>query len=104
MKKRVKDAKSLSKELNEGSINRNYFYPVRLLKQIVREYNRKSLKPEESGPSLIERGIDSIQDLLSDVPQQEEQRNKQLIYKHHLYQIHHNQWYKQRGILTQQQA
>jgi hypothetical protein len=74
MKKRVKDAKSLSKELNEGSINRNYFYPVRLLKQIVREYNRKSLKQEESGPGLIERGIDSIQDLLSDVPQQEEQR------------------------------
>ena len=74
MKKRVKDAKSLSKELNEGSINRNYFYPVRLFKQIVREYNRKSLKQEESGPGLIERGIDSIQDLLSDVPQQEEKR------------------------------
>ena len=73
MKKRVKDAKSLSKELNEGSINRNYFYPVRLFKQIVREYNRKSLKPEEAGPNLIERGIEGIQDLMSDVPQQQEQ-------------------------------
>jgi len=71
MKKRVLDARKLSKELNEGSINRNYFYPRRLFKQIEREYKRKSIKPIEPGPGLIERGIKGAQDLFGSVPQQD---------------------------------
>ena len=71
MKKRVTDARKLSKELNEGSINRNYFYPRRLFKQIEREYKRKSIKPIEPGPGLIERGIKGAQDLFGSVPQQD---------------------------------
>ena len=70
MKKRVTDARKLSKELNEGSINRNYFYPRRLFKQIEREYKRKNIKPIEPGPGLIERGIRGAQDLFGSVPQQ----------------------------------
>ena len=69
MQKRVKDAKKLSTEINEGSINRNYFYPKRLFKQIEREYKRKSIKPQEEQPGIIERGIDTIQDLFGETPQ-----------------------------------
>ena len=69
MQKRVKDAKKLSTEINEGSINRNYFYPKRLFKQIEREYKRKSIKPQEEQPGIIERGIDTIQDLFGEAPQ-----------------------------------
>lgn len=61
----------MSKELNEGSINRNYFYPRRLFKQIEREYKRKSIKPIEPGPGLIERGISGAQDLFGSMPQQD---------------------------------
>ncbi len=61
----------MSKELNEGSINRNYFYPRRLFKQIEREYKRKSIKPIEPGPGLIERGISGAQDLFGSIPQQD---------------------------------
>ena len=71
MKKRITDARKLSKELNEGSINRNYFYPRRLFKQIEREYKRKSIKPIEPGPGLIERGISGAQDLFGSIPQQD---------------------------------
>jgi hypothetical protein len=71
MKKRVDDAKKLSKELNEGAINRNYFYPRRNFKQIERLYNRKSIKPEEQEPGIFERGLDSIKDLFSEAPQQQ---------------------------------
>ena len=71
MKKRVIDARKLSNELNEGSINRNYFYPRRLLKQIEREYKRKSIRPIEPGPGLIERGISGAQDLFGNIPQQD---------------------------------
>ena len=70
MKKRVNDAKKLAKELNEGTINRNYFYPRRNFKQIERLYNRKSIKPEEQEPGIFERGLDSIKDLFSEAPQQ----------------------------------
>lgn len=71
MKKRITDARKLSKELNEGSINRNYFYPRRLFKEIEREYKRKSIKPIEPGPGLIERGISGAQDLFGSIPQQD---------------------------------
>ena len=72
MKKRVDDAKKLSKELNEGTINRNYFYPRRNLKQIERLYNRKSIKPEEQQPGIFEKGVDAVKDLLSEAPKQEQ--------------------------------
>ena len=71
MKKRVDDAKKLSKELNEGAINRNYFYPKRNFKQIERLYNRKSIKPEEQEPGIFEKGLDNIKDLFSEAPQQQ---------------------------------
>jgi len=69
MKKRVKDAKNLSKEIGEGRINRNYFYPKAKFKQIEREYKRMRLLPEEPAPSIIERGVDKVQDLFSEAPQ-----------------------------------
>ena len=72
MRKRVDDAKKLSKELNEGSINRNYFYPRRNFKQIERLYNRKSIKPEEQQPGIFEKGVDAVKDLLSESPKQEQ--------------------------------
>ena len=69
MKKRVKDAQALSKEIGEGAINRNYFYPKAKFKQIEREYKRMRLLPEEPAPGLIERGVDRVQDLFSEAPQ-----------------------------------
>ena len=69
MKKRVKDAQALSKEIGEGRINRNYFYPKAKFKQIEREYKRMRLLPEEPAPGLIERGVDRVQDLFSKAPQ-----------------------------------
>ena len=69
MKKRLKDAKNLSKEIGEGNVNRNYFYPKSKFKQIEREYKRKSIKPEEEQPGIIERGVDKVRDLFSGTPQ-----------------------------------
>ena len=39
--------------------------------QIEREYKRKSIRPIEPGPGLIERGIKGAQDLFGSVPQQD---------------------------------
>ena len=52
MKKRVKEAEKIGKEQGEGKINREYFYPRRLLKQIEREYKDKKLNtaPKEIEP------------------------------------------------------
>ena len=54
MKKRVKDAKNYPKEINEGSINETIFILRRNFKQIERLYNRKSIKPQEEQPGIIE--------------------------------------------------
>ena len=43
MKKRVKEAE----KLDRGKINKNYFYPKKLLKQIEKEYKDKKLETRE---------------------------------------------------------
>jgi len=43
MKKRVKEAE----KLDRGKVNKDYFYPKRLLKQIEKEYKDKKLETEE---------------------------------------------------------
>jgi hypothetical protein len=52
MKKRLKEAEKIGKEQGEGKINREYFYPRRLLKNIEREYKNKELNtaPQEIEP------------------------------------------------------
>ena len=70
MRKRVQDAKKLAKDRGE-EINKEYFYPKRLFKEILREYKKRSLKPEEQQPGIFERGLDSIKDLFSETPQQQ---------------------------------
>ena len=54
MKKRVNEAKILAKERGE-TINKEYFYPKRLFRNILREYKDKNLKKEEEAPSRIEQ-------------------------------------------------
>jgi DNA-binding transcriptional MerR regulator len=54
MKKRVNEAKKLAKERGE-TINKEYFYPKRLFRNILREYKNKKLKKEEEAPSRIEQ-------------------------------------------------
>jgi hypothetical protein len=51
MKKRVKEAEQIGKEQGEGKVNRDYFYPRRLLKNIEREYKNKELN---TAPQKIE--------------------------------------------------
>jgi hypothetical protein len=73
MQKRVKDAKKLSKDLNEGSINSQYFYPRKKFNDIVREYRRKSLilKEEPDTPGMIDRGLDAVGDLFGGIEQRQ---------------------------------
>ena len=69
MKKRVKDAKKLAKDRGE-TINKEYFYPKRLFREILREYKKRSLIPEEQQPGIINRGLDAVRDLFSQAPVQ----------------------------------
>jgi hypothetical protein len=71
MRKRVEDAKKLAKDRGE-TINKEYFYPKRLFREILREYKKRSLKPEEQQPGIIDRSLDSIKDLFGEAPQQEQ--------------------------------
>ena len=73
MKKRVKDARKLSDKFGEGDINREYFYPRRLFKEIEREYRRKSLilKEKPNTPGMIDRGLDAVGDLFGGVEQRQ---------------------------------
>ena len=52
MKKRVKEAEKIGEEQGEGKINKEYFYPRRLLRQIEKEYKNKELNtaPPEIEP------------------------------------------------------
>ena len=43
MKKRVKEAE----KLDRGKVNKDYFYPKKLLKQIEKEYKNKKLETQE---------------------------------------------------------
>jgi len=54
MKKRVNEAKKLAKERGD-TVNKEYFYPKRLFRNILREYKNKKLKKEEEAPSRIEQ-------------------------------------------------
>jgi hypothetical protein len=52
MKKRVKEAEQIGKEQGQGKVNKDYFYPRRLLRDIEREYKNKELNtaPQEIEP------------------------------------------------------
>ena len=52
MKKRIKEAEQIGKEQGQGKINKDYFYPRRLLRQIEKEYKKKELNtaPKEIEP------------------------------------------------------
>jgi hypothetical protein len=66
MKKRVKDAEKIGKELGKDKSKDffNYFYPRRLFRLIEREY-RKSLAPEEKvNRSIIDRVTDYFSERL----------------------------------------
>ena len=39
-----------------------------MFKEILREYKKRSLKPEEQQPGIFERGLDSIKDLFGQAP------------------------------------
>ena len=57
MKKRVKEAE----KLDRGKVNKEYFYPKKLLKQIEKEYKNKKLEtqePEIEPVSLITTSLD----------------------------------------------
>ena len=64
MKKRVDDAKKIAKD-REEEINKNYFYPKRLFKEILREFKKRSLIPEDQQPGIIDKGLDAVRDLFS---------------------------------------
>ena len=68
MRKRVQDAKKLAKERGE-EINKDYFYPKKLFRQILREFKKESLIPEEQKPGIINRGLNVVRDLFSETPQ-----------------------------------
>jgi hypothetical protein len=68
MKKRLKDAKNLGKELglDRTSDFRDYFYPKREFRRIERDYRRKSLMPEEKiDRSIIDRVTDYFSEKVS---------------------------------------
>ncbi len=52
MKKRVKEAEKIAKDRGE-KINKEYFYPKKLFREIVKEYKKKNLKIKEE-PELNE--------------------------------------------------
>ena len=55
-------------------INKEYFYPKRLFKDIIRQYKKIPLmretetEEETTEPNIIERGIDRVKDLFSEAP------------------------------------
>jgi len=67
MKKRLRDAKDLGKELGKdrSSDFKKYFYPKSEFRRIEREYRRKSLAPEEKvNRSIIDRVTDYFSERL----------------------------------------
>jgi hypothetical protein len=74
MKKRVKEAEKIAKDRGE-TINKEYFYPKKLFKDIIKEFKKVPLqieeKPEE--PGIIDTGVDMLRDLVSEAPQQTEE-------------------------------
>ena len=73
MKKRVKEAEKVAKDRGV-EINKEYFYPKRLFKDIIRQYKKIPLmretetEEETTDPNIIERGLDRVKDLFSEAP------------------------------------
>ncbi len=73
MKKRVKEAEKVAEDRGV-EINKEYFYPKRLFKDIIRQYKKiplmRETKTEEetTEPNIIERGLDTVKDLFSEAP------------------------------------
>jgi hypothetical protein len=73
MKKRVKEAQIEAKRRGEDeTVNKEYFYPKKLFRDILREYKNKDLKPKQEGPSEIDLLFDKIRGDQSSLPGQEE--------------------------------
>ena len=73
MKKRVKEAQIEAKRRGEGeTVNKEYFYPKKLFRDILREYKNKDLKPKKEGPSEVDLLFDKIRGDQSSLPGQEE--------------------------------
>jgi hypothetical protein len=74
MNKRVKEAQVEAKRRGEGeTVNKEYFYPKKLFRDILREYKNKTLKIEEPDTKLLEleKFKKSLQDDQSSLPGQE---------------------------------
>ena len=73
MKKRVKEAEKVAEDRGV-EINKEYFYPKRLFKDIIRQYKKIPLmretetEEETTEPNIIERGLDRVKDLFSEAP------------------------------------
>jgi hypothetical protein len=73
MKKRVQEAEKVAKDRGV-EINKEYFYPKRLFKDIIRQYKKIPLmretetEEETTEPNIIERGLDRVKDLFSEAP------------------------------------
>jgi hypothetical protein len=74
MKSRVKEAEKIAKDRGE-KINKEYFYPKKLFRNILKEYKNKDLLiKEDSQLNEIERILKLQKDKLSSVPQKTEDR------------------------------
>ena len=77
MKKRVDEARKEAIRRGEGeTVNKEYFYPKKLFRDILREYKNKTLKIEEPDTTLLEleKFKESLQGDQSALPGQEETR------------------------------
>ena len=75
MKNRVKEAQVEAKRRGEGeTVNKEYFYPKKLFRDILREYKNKTLKMEEPDTSLeeLEQFLQEIRGDQSSLPNQEQ--------------------------------
>ena len=73
MKKRVDEAKKEADRRGDNeSVNKEYFYPKKLFREILREYKNKDLKPKQEGPSELDLLFDEIRGDQSSLPGQEQ--------------------------------
>ena len=73
MKKRVDEAKKEADRRGDNeSVNKEYFYPKKLFREILREYKNKDLKPKQEGPSEVDLLFDKIRGDQSSLPGQEQ--------------------------------
>jgi hypothetical protein len=74
MKKRVKDAEKIAKDRGE-KINKEYFYPKKLFRNILKEFKNKDLNiKEDSQLNEIEKILKLQSDKVSSIPQKTEDR------------------------------